>query len=64
MQRLALTGFCGHMDTTTFHTDGRYAYDEETGVIRITRGYSRDHRPELNQFGLQLIVNARASPPL
>jgi len=64
MQRLALTGYCGHMDSTTFHTDGRYEHDEEAGVIRVTQGYSRDHRPELNQFGLQMIVDGEAGIPM
>jgi len=64
LQRLELSGLCGHMDTTSFHTDGNYDHDEEDGVIRITRGYSRDHRPELNQFGLQMIVDGEAGIPM
>ena len=53
-----------HIDTTTFHTDGQYDYDDEEGVIKITKGYSRDHRPELNQFGLKLIVEGQAGIPM
>ena len=51
-----LTRF-GHMDSTGFHVDGKYNSDEEpeAGVIHITKGYSRDHRPDLNQVVLQLI---------
>ncbi len=64
MRRLELSGFLGHMDSTTFHTDGQYDHAPEEGVIRITRGYSRDHRPELNQFGLQLIVESAAGIPM
>jgi len=64
MRRLELSGLLGHMDSTTFHTDGQYDHPEEEGVIRITRGYSRDHRPELNQFGLQLIVESEAGIPM
>jgi len=33
-------------------------------VINITKGYSRDHRPDLNQAILQLIVSIQAGIPL
>ncbi|MCP4492525.1 MAG: IS1634 family transposase [Gammaproteobacteria bacterium] len=61
-----LTRF-GHLDSTSFHTDGRYqdnGSEEEEGVIRITKGYSRDHRPDLNQIVLQLICERQAGIPL
>jgi transposase len=38
--------------------------DEPAGVIRITQGYSRDHRPELNQVVLQLLCERQAGIPL
>lgn len=55
-----------HMDSTSFHTDGRYNSEQpgEEGVIRITKGYSRDHRPELNQCVLNLISESQASIPV
>lgn len=55
-----------HIDTTSFHVDGKYnsAADEKEGVIQLTKGYSRDHRPDLNQVGLQLIVENQAGIPL
>ncbi len=45
-----------HLDSTGFHTDGQYNSDDKpsAGVIQITKGYSRDHRPDLNQVVLQL----------
>ena len=33
-------------------------------AIQITRGYSRDHRPELNQVILNLITENQAGIPL
>lgn len=33
-------------------------------MIQITKGYSRDHRPDLNQAILQLIVENQAGIPL
>ncbi len=55
-----------HMDTTSFHVDGTYNSNVSPteGVIHITKGYSRDHRPDLNQIGLQLIVENQAGIPL
>jgi len=64
LQELGLSCHMSHMDTTTFHTDGQYNHADEEGVIKITKGYSRDHRPELNQFGLKLIVEGQAGIPM
>ncbi len=44
----------GHADSTSFHVHGEYANQEE-GSIEITHGYSRDHRPDLKQFMMNLI---------
>jgi transposase len=52
------------MDSTDFHVDGKYNSDADPdqlgNVIQITRGYSRDHRPDLNQVVLNLIVENEA----
>ena len=67
VDRLGLLTRFGHLDSTSFHTDGHYAdngSEEEEGVIRITKGYSRDHRPDLNQIVLQLICERQAGIPL
>ena len=55
-----------HIDTTSFHVDGKYNSNREAteGVVQITQGYSRDHRPDLNQVSLQLIVENQAGIPL
>lgn len=64
--RLGLKPTYGHLDTTSFHVDGRYNCDEPPteGVVRLTKGYSRDHRPDLNQVMLELIVEHQAGIPL
>jgi len=64
LQKLGLSCHMSHIDTTTFHTDGQYNHASENGVIKVTKGYSRDHRPELNQFGLKLIVEGQAGIPM
>lgn len=63
---LGLASKFAHLDSTSFHVDGHYNSDTplEEGVIRITKGYSRDHRPELNQCILNLIVESQGSIPI
>jgi transposase len=55
-----------HLDRTSFHVDGRYNRDDEPSehVVHITKGYSRDHRPDLNQVMLELIVAHQAGIPV
>ncbi|MGB5216320.1 MAG: IS1634 family transposase [Anderseniella sp.] len=66
VNRLGLVCRFGHLDSTGFHTDGQYNSAEPApeGVIRITQGYSRDHRPDLNQVVLQLVCERQAGIPL
>jgi transposase len=65
-ERLGLAPRFVHLDTTSFHVDGHYNSDEEPEeqVVHITRGYSRDHRPDLNQVMLELMVEHQAGIPL
>ena len=55
-----------HIDSSSFHVDGNYNSDleQDDHRIKITRGYSRDHRPELNQVVLQLISSNEGNLPL
>ena len=67
VKRLGLSCQIGHIDSTSFHVDGSYNSHQEDipdGVIQITQGYSRDHRPDLNQVTLQLISEHQAGIPL
>jgi transposase len=53
-----------HVDTTSFSVVGEYAIDGEAGdgqanqpqVIKLTHGFSKDHRPDLKQAVLSLAV--------
>jgi transposase len=65
-KRLGLAPTFVHLDSTSFHVDGRYNSEEEpeAEVIHSTRGYSRDHRPDLNQVMLELIVEHQAGIPV
>jgi len=66
VRQLKLPCLGTHIDTTSIHVDGKYNNDRDAteGVVKITKGYSRDNRPDLNQVGLQLIVENQAGIPL
>lgn len=55
-----------HLDTTRVQVEGRDHSDEEPTeqVVPITRGYSRDQRPDLNQVMLARVVEHQAGLPL
>ena len=65
-KRLGLAPTFVHLDSTSFHVDGRYnsAEPPDEQVIHITQGYSRDHRPDLNQVMLDLMVEHQAGIPV
>ena len=70
VQRLKLTSKVVHDDITSFHVDGNYNANtkqsavEEQGLIQITKGYSRDSKPNLNQVALELICEHQAGIPV
>ncbi len=53
-----------HLDITSVSVEGAYERPEEPGVIRITYGYSRDHRPDLKQVVVALLTTYRAALPV
>lgn len=55
-----------HLDSTAIHVDGEYNSKEEPkeGVVHITKGYSKDHRPDLNQVMLEMICENSHGIPL
>ena len=62
-----------HLDSTSFHLHGEYKREKREEKkkkelkeipILITKGYSRDHRPDLKQCVLDLIVNGDGNLPL
>jgi len=66
VEKLQLPCRFGHLDSTSLHVDGDYNshQDPQAGVIKITPGYSRDHRPDLNQWVIQFICENQAGIPL
>lgn len=57
-----------HLDTTTFSLYGRYNSEEDdddtSEVVKITKGYSKDNHPDLNQVVVSLMCSYRSSLPL
>jgi transposase len=53
-----------HLDTTSFALSGAYVPESDEQAIRITHGYSKDHRPDLKQAVLELLVSQDGGVPL
>ncbi len=57
-----------HLDASSFHVHGEYkSSSDEVGEprpIKITHGSSRDHRPDLKQFTMELICSGDGDIPL
>jgi transposase len=65
-RRLGLPPTVVHLDRTSLHVAGRdhSGAAPDAHVIHSTRGYRRDHRPDLHQVMLDLRVEHQAGIPL
>jgi transposase len=52
------------LDTTSFALTGAYEPETDTQAIAIIHGYSKDHRPDLKQAVLELMVSQDGGIPL
>jgi transposase len=52
-----------HLDTTSFALTGEYVPDSDAHAIHITHGSSKDHRPDLKQAVLELMVSQDGGVP-
>src|SRR5919109_5440569 len=52
-----------HLDTTSFSLTGAYVPESDEHTMRITHGYSKDHRPDLKQAVLELMVSQDGGVP-
>jgi transposase len=60
VQKFGIERQSAHLDATSFAVEGDYQTSEAVGSavpapIHITYGYSRDHRPDLKQFVMNLV---------
>jgi transposase len=51
------------LDTTSFSLNGEYLPDSDEQAVSITHGYSKDHRPDLKQIVLELMVSQDGGIP-
>lgn len=51
-----------HIDTTSFHSDGKSTIQDECGFY-LALGYSRDHRPDLNQAICLMLADGSSGLP-
>jgi len=52
-----------HLDTTSFALTGAYVPESDEQAITITHGHSKDHRPDLKQAVLELMVSQDGGVP-
>lgn len=53
----------GHMDMTSLSVYGAYEH-QSNQAIQVVQGYSKDHRPDLNQVSLLLITSYQSRIPI
>jgi transposase len=53
-----------HLDTTSILVHGAYEVNDDPKTIEVVHGFSKDHRPDLKQIVLSLVVNGSSSIPL
>ena len=68
IKKLKIETLYAHLDSTSFHLHGEYnniktAKNYQERPILITKVYSRDHRPDLKQCVLDLIVSSNDGIP-
>jgi len=63
-QQEALDQRFTHLDTTSFALTGDSVAESDQQAITITHGYSKDHRPDLKQAVLELLVSQDGGVPL
>jgi len=51
------------LDSTSFSLSGDYSIEEDKNTIHITHGHSKDHRPDLKQVMLELMVSQDGGVP-
>ncbi len=59
-----LLGELTHIDTTSISVHGQYEGKCDPQVVKLTHGFSKDHRPDLKQAVLSLIINGPSNIPL
>jgi transposase len=53
-----------HLDSTSMSVEGEYKKDSNENVIELTYGHSKDHRPDLKQAVMSLVVSGAGVIPI
>jgi transposase len=59
-----LLGSIARLDSTSLSVEGQYDRDDGGEVIKLTYGHSKDHRPDLKQAVMSLIVTGSSAIPI
>ncbi|MBA2610531.1 MAG: IS1634 family transposase [Bacteroidetes bacterium] len=59
-----LLGTLAHIDSTSMSVEGEYEKGTEENAITLTYGHSKDHRPDLKQAVMSLVVSGNGAIPL
>lgn len=59
-----LLGELAHLDSTSMSVEGKYDDCTEENVVKLTYGHSKDHRPDLKQVVMSLVVTGKSSMPI
>jgi len=59
-----LLGALAHLDSTSLSVEGEYEKGSRENVINLTYGHSKDHRPDLKQAVMSLVVSGKGAIPL
>lgn len=64
LEHLGIKPTIGHLDTISFTFQGEYPNQADDAEVKITHGYSKDHRPDLKQMLVALICEAKTGIPI
>lgn len=59
-----LLGSLAHLDSTSLSVEGEYDVDSGEEVVKLTHGHSKDHRPDLKQVMMSLVVTGESAVPV
>lgn len=59
-----LLGSLAHLDSTSMSVEGEYEQGSEENIIKLTYGHSKDHRPDLKQVVMSLVVSGTGAIPI
>jgi len=59
-----LLGELAHLDSTSMSVEGKYDNCTEENVVKLTYGHSKDHRPDLKQVVMSLVVTGKGAIPV